>query len=68
MLVTALVPHIGYDAAARVAKKAHDEGLDLRQAVIALDVISAREFDALIDPTAMTRPEKPKKPTGAPGE
>jgi fumarate hydratase class II len=59
MLVTALVPHIGYDAAARVAKKAHDEGLDLRQAAIQLDVISAREFDTLVNAAAMTRPDKP---------
>ncbi len=57
MLVTALVPHIGYDAAARIAKTAHDEGLDLRQAATRLDIISGEEFDALIDPSAMTRPQ-----------
>jgi len=57
--VTALVPHIGYDAAARIAKKAHDEGLDLRQAAIQLDVVTGREFDDLVNAAAMTKPEKP---------
>jgi len=48
MLVTALVPRIGYDAAARVAHKAHDDGTTLREAALALDVIDAEAFDALM--------------------
>ncbi len=57
MLVTALVPHIGYDAAARVAKKAHDEGLTLREAALALGAVSPKEFDRLVDPARMTGPK-----------
>jgi fumarate hydratase class II len=45
MLVTALTPHIGYDRAAQIAKKAHLEGLTLRQAALALGWVSAEEFD-----------------------
>ncbi|MGH0029868.1 MAG: class II fumarate hydratase [Myxococcota bacterium] len=56
MLATALAPRIGYDAAARVAKKAHDEGTTLREAALALDALSAEEFDALVRPEAMLGP------------
>ncbi len=56
MLVTALVPSIGYDRAAEIAKKAHHEGLTLREAALALGYLTAAEFDAAIDPAAMTRP------------
>ena len=45
MLVTALVPHIGYDRAAQIAKKAHKEGCTLRQAALALGWVSAENFD-----------------------
>jgi len=53
MLVTALNPHIGYDNAAKVAKKAHAENLSLRAAAVALGLLSGEEFDRLVDPAAM---------------
>ena len=56
MLVTALTPSIGYDKAAAIAKKAHHEGTTLREAALALGFLSADEFDAAMDPAAMTRP------------
>jgi fumarate hydratase, class II len=56
MLVTALVPRLGYDRAARVAHKAHHEGTTLREAAIALGYLTGEEFDRLILPEAMTRP------------
>jgi fumarate hydratase class II len=56
MLVTALTPSIGYDKSAEIAKKAHREGTTLREAALALGYLSADEFDAAIDPAAMTRP------------
>jgi fumarate hydratase class II len=45
MLVTALNPHIGYDKAAQIAKKAHKEGTSLREAALALGHVSAEQFD-----------------------
>ncbi len=48
MLVMALSPHIGYDDAAKVAKKAHDEGVTLREAALALGLLSGGEFDRLV--------------------
>ena len=56
MLVTALSPHIGYDRAAAIAKRAHAEGLTLREAAVDSGAISAADFDAWVDPRAMTRP------------
>ncbi|HEX2625701.1 MAG TPA: class II fumarate hydratase, partial [Candidatus Limnocylindrales bacterium] len=56
MLVTALTPRIGYDKAAEIAKKAHHEGTNLREAALALGYLDGAEFDALIQPEAMTRP------------
>ena len=56
MLVTALAPHLGYDAAARIAKKAHAEGTTLREAAIALGLLSGEQFDALVRPERMIRP------------
>ncbi len=56
MLVTALNPVIGYDAAARAAKKAHAEGLTLREAVVALGLLSGEEFDRTVRPERMVRP------------
>jgi fumarate hydratase class II len=55
MLVTALTPAIGYDAAAAIAKKAHAEGTTLREAALALGTIDASEFDRLVRPEAMLR-------------
>src|SRR3954471_2153536 len=45
MLVTALNPHIGYDKAAEIAKKAHQEGTSLREAAIATGYVTAEQFD-----------------------
>jgi fumarate hydratase class II len=56
MLVTALNRHIGYDRAAEIAKKAHRGGLSLREAALASGYVTAVEFDAWVDPEAMTRP------------
>lgn len=53
MLVTALNPHIGYDKAAAIAKKAHAEGLTLKEAALGLGLLSAAEFDRLVRPEAM---------------
>jgi fumarate hydratase class II len=49
MNVTALTPAIGYDNAARAAKKAHAEGLTLKEAALALNLISGEEFDRRMD-------------------
>ena len=57
MLVTALNPHIGYDNAAKVAKKAHHEGTTLKAAAIALGLLTAEQFDAWVRPEAMIRPK-----------
>ncbi len=56
MLVTALNPHIGYDNAAKAAKKAHKEGTTLRESVLALELMSGEKFDEVVDPAAMTHP------------
>ena len=56
MLVTALNRHIGYDNAARIAKKAHKEGTSLREAASALGLVPADKFDEWLSPIAMTRP------------
>ncbi|MHB2029050.1 MAG: class II fumarate hydratase [Acidimicrobiales bacterium] len=56
MLVTALNPLIGYDRAAQVAKKAHKEGTTLREAALSLGFVTGEEFDAAVDPGAMTHP------------
>ena len=62
MLVTALVPTIGYDAAARVALHAHAEELSLREAALALGVIDAERFDQLTDPYPMAHPPQHTTP------
>jgi fumarate hydratase class II len=56
MLVTALNPHIGYDKAAKAAKKAHAENLTLEEAVVSLGYLSAEEFRSLVDPRQMLGP------------
>jgi fumarate hydratase class II len=56
MLVTALAPKIGYDAAAQVARAAHHSHLSLREAAINLGYVTAEEFDALVKPEDMTHP------------
>jgi fumarate hydratase class II len=56
MLVTALNRHIGYDKAAQIAKKAHQEGLTLRQAALMLYFVTEKEFDRWVVPLDMTHP------------
>jgi fumarate hydratase, class II len=57
MLVTALNPHIGYDNAAKIAKKAHKEGTTLREAALALGLVSGEDFDRWVRPEDMTGPK-----------
>jgi fumarate hydratase class II len=56
MLVTALNPHIGYDRAAEIAKRAHRDGLTLREAAIASGHVSAEDFDAWVRADRMVGP------------
>jgi fumarate hydratase class II len=58
MLVTALNPHIGYDRAAAIAKKAYQDGISLRQAAVELGELTADQFDALVRPESMVRPSE----------
>jgi fumarate hydratase class II len=53
MLVTALAPHIGYDAASKIARHAHTENTTLRDAALALGLVSADDFDRWVRPEAM---------------
>ena len=57
MLVTALNPYIGYDNAAKVAKKAFDENTTLKEAAIALKLLTSNEFDEKVRPEEMTKPK-----------
>jgi len=56
MLVTALNRHIGYDKAAKIAKKAHHEGTTLREAALALGYVPPERYDEWLSPIAMTKP------------
>jgi fumarate hydratase class II len=56
MLVTALTPLIGYDKAAEVAKKAHQDGTTLRGAALELGYLTGEEFDAAVRPEEMIHP------------
>jgi fumarate hydratase class II len=56
MLVTALNNHIGYDKAAKIAKKAHSEGTTLREAAIGLGYLTNEEFDKWVRPEDMVGP------------
>ena len=56
MLVTALNPHIGYDKAAQIAKKAHKEKTSLKEAALALGHLTSEQFDLWVVPSAMTHP------------
>jgi fumarate hydratase class II len=58
MLVTALAPHIGYDRAAEIAKKAHRDGSTLREAALALGYVKAEDFDRWVRADAMTGPRR----------
>ncbi|MCY1019840.1 class II fumarate hydratase [Pyxidicoccus sp. MSG2] len=54
MLVTALNPHIGYDNAAKIAKKAHKEGKTLKEVAVELGLLTSEQFDQWVRPEAMT--------------
>ena len=56
MLVTALNPHIGYDNAAKIAKKAHKDGTTLKQAASDLGLVTPDQFDSWVDAKKMTEP------------
>jgi fumarate hydratase class II len=56
MLVTALVPHIGYDRAAEIAKKASREGTTLQAAALALGYVSAEDYAHWVVPKEMIHP------------
>jgi fumarate hydratase class II len=57
MLVTALAPRIGYDKAAEIAKAAHAHGTTLREEALKLGYVTGAEFDRLVKPRQMTRPD-----------
>ncbi len=57
MIVTALNPHIGYEKAAEIAKKAHKEGSSLREAALSLGHLTPEEFDTWVRPADMTQPK-----------
>ncbi len=57
MLVTALNPHVGYDNAAKIAKKAHKEGTTLKEAAVALGLLKPEEFDQKVRPEKMIGPK-----------
>jgi fumarate hydratase, class II len=57
MLVTALAPKIGYDAAAKIAKAAHKNNTTLKEEALKSGLVTAAEFDALVRPEKMTGPE-----------
>lgn len=56
MLVTALNPHIGYDKAAQIAKKAHKDHSSLKEAAVALGHLTPEQFDQWVNPVEMTHP------------
>ena len=53
MLVTSLNKSVGYDNAAKIAKKAYEENLTLKQAALKLNLISEKEFNIIVDPKKM---------------
>ncbi|AGP38819.1 hypothetical protein SCE1572_32645 [Sorangium cellulosum So0157-2] len=61
LLVTALNPHVGYDNAAKIAKKAHADGTTLREAALALGLLDARTFDEVVRPERMIGPSADKE-------
>ncbi len=56
MLVTALNPHIGYDNATKIAKKAHKDGSTLKEAALALELLTSDQFDEWVKPEQMIGP------------
>ncbi len=60
MLVTALNPHIGYDKAAKIAKKAYNDNTTLKAAAIELGFLDEAQFDEWVDPSKMVGPSSSK--------
>jgi len=59
MLVTALNPHVGYEKAAAIAKKAHKDGTTLKAAAVKLGHVTAKQFDEWVRPEDMVgKPQK----------
>jgi fumarate hydratase class II len=58
MLVTALVPHIGYDRAAEIAKFAHSKSCSLKQAASSLGYVTDEDYDKWVVPADMTHPSR----------
>jgi fumarate hydratase class II len=58
MLVTTLSPHIGYDNAAKVAKKAFADDSTLREATLALGLLTGEQFDDMVRPEDMLGPKE----------
>ena len=58
MLVTALNPHIGYDKAAQIAKKAHKENLSLKESALALGYVTEEQFTKWVVPGEMTNAKR----------
>jgi len=61
MLVTALSPHVGYDAAAAIAKDAFERGTTLREAALASGRVRAEDYDAWVRPERMVAPVPPEE-------
>ncbi|HET7578046.1 MAG TPA: class II fumarate hydratase [Bacillales bacterium] len=58
MLVTALNPHIGYEKAATIAKKAHEEGLTLKEAAVQSGILTEEQFEEMVRPEEMIQPKE----------
>ncbi len=56
MLVTSLTPHIGYDNAAKIAKKAYEDGTSLLEAALALELLTEEQFNEYVQPETMIGP------------
>ena len=56
MLVTALTPKLGYDNAAKIAKKAHKNGTTLKEEAIKSGLITEKEYKKIVDPKKMIKP------------
>jgi fumarate hydratase class II len=57
MLVTALKPKLGYDAAAKIAKTAHKNGTTLKEEALKTGLVTSEEFDKIVDPKDMIGPK-----------
>ena len=56
MLVTALSPKVGYDNAAMIAKKAHENGTTLKEEAIKSGLINEKDYEKIVDPKKMIKP------------